>query len=531
VCRAGFRLSTIALLSFASVAFGAARSVSGATTLDLRTDSDVVLHGPWFAGRTGSALAAGDFDGDGVGDIAIGSPRATAPSSDSERVGAIHLLFGGADFRARYTEGLTSATTTIRGTRDDQGVGGFIASGDFNGDGKFDLLIGAPWTTESDTALSLGGAAYLVFGRARGAFPAELLLPDSADAVFLPGDRSVHLGEAVSLGDFDGDGRDDAAIGALHANGPDGVRIRAGALYVYLGREAKKTPRRISIASAADLTIHGAEREDAAGRSVAFTDWNADRREDLVVGADYGDGPFNTRTDPGEAHLVLGRTRKEISKLGQKRILDLSTPGASMPCFGAHTRGSTSRPLCAGDLDGDEFGDIVVASQLAPEVGPRTQTGIVDVLFGGFVVPEAIDLAGPAEFRIIGKSYFDHAGACLRAGDMNGDGRDELFVGVPLADPFGPDGVPRLSGGEIGVILGRPKAQFPDTLDLQTGEFDYVIQGADEEDNTPGAIEVVDIDADGEADLVVGAPGAAGKNNVLRQAGEIYFLLGSSRDW
>ncbi|MFN0150428.1 MAG: FG-GAP repeat protein [bacterium] len=528
VCRAGLRRLSIVLLP---IAMGAAHGGAAANTLDLRHDADFVFHGPWYAGRTGSALAAGDFDGDGIGDIAVGSPRAEVRAYDSEHVGAIHLLFGGADFRDRHADGLTNAATKIRGTREGQGVGGFMASGDFNGDGKSDLLVGSPWTTESDSLLTEGGAAYLILGRARGEFPAELLLPDSADAVFVPGDRGVHLGEGVALGDFDGDGRDDAAIGALHANGPDGVRIRAGAVYVYLGREKKKTPRRISIANAADLTIHGSEREDTAGRSIAFTDWNADRREDLVIGADFGDGPFNTRVDPGEAHLVLGRDRKQIGKLGKKRIIDLSTPGASMPCFGAHTRGSTSRPLCAGDLDGDEFGDIVIASQFGPEVGPRAQTGIVDVLFGGFVVPEAIDLAGPAEFRVVGKSYFDHAGACVQTGDLNGDGRDELFVGAPLADPFDSEGVPRLSGGEIGVVMGRPKAQFPDTLDLQTAEFDHVIKGADEEDNTPGAIDVVDIDADGKADLIVGSPGTQGKNNTFQHAGEIYFFLGASREW
>lgn len=528
VCRVGFRRSGIVLVT---LALGAAHGVASATALDLRSDADFVMHGPWFAGRTGSALAVGDFDGDGVGDIAVGSPRAEVLEPGSERVGAIHLLFGGADFRDRHVDGLADAATKIRGARERHGIGGFVASGDFNGDGKADLLIGSPWTTEGDTALTDGGAAYLVFGRARSDFPAEMILPDAADAVFLPGQRGVLLGEGVALGDFDGDGRDDAAIGAMHANGPDGVRIRAGAVYVYLGRDAKKTPRRIPVATAADLTIHGGEREDAAGRSIAFTDWNADRREDLVIGVDYGDGPFNTRVDPGEAHLVLGRDRKAIGKLGKKRVLDLATPGASMPCFGGHTRGSTSRPLCAGDLDGDEFGDIVVSTQLAPEIGARLQSGIVDVLFGGFVVPEAIDLAGPAEFRVVGKSYFDHAGACVQARDLNGDGRDELLVGVPLADPFDAAGVPRLSAGEIGVVMGRPKAQFPDTLDLQAAEFDHVLKGADEEDNTPGAIEVVDIDADGKADLIVGAPGAQGKNNVFRQAGEIYFVLGSSRDW
>jgi hypothetical protein len=502
-----------------------------AETIDLRTGADLVVPGTWWAGRTGESLAAGDFDGDGHEDLAIGSSAATRSPGTSTREGVVHIIFGGSDVRERLTAGLNSTPQQIWGSRERHAIGGQVAAGDFDGDGKADLLIGSPWTTEGDTAITEAGAAYLLYGRDRDGFAAPMTLPDDADAVFVPSERSVHLGEGVALGDFDGDGKSDLAIGAIYANGPESVRLHAGAVYLYLGRERKKVKPRVQIVREADLAVHGAERDDTLGRSIAFSDWNADRKMDLFVGAYYGDGPFNTRIDPGEAHLLLGREKKALGKLKPKGVIDLLTPGQSMPVFGGTTRGATGRPVCAGDIDGDGFGDLLIGSYLAPEEGERAQSGVMDAVFGGFVVPEAIDLGGPPEFRIVGARYFDHLGQFMHAGDLNGDGLDEVLVGAPYADPFDADGTPRLQAGILGVMLGRAKKFFPDTLDLSTAQCDHLINGADGGDNMPKGIEVLDLDADGKADLVIGAPEAKGSENKLTQAGEIYFLFGASRSW
>jgi FG-GAP repeat len=526
-CRAALCSSLLTLTAFCATAGRPAL----AETIDLRTDADLVVPGPWFAGRTGETLAAGDFDGDGHEDLAIGSSGARRTEGTTVREGVVQIVFGGPDVRERLAAGLSGTPPQIWGSRDRHAIGGHIAAGDFDGDGKTDLIFGSPWTTEADTALTDAGAAYLVFGRDRSAFDAPLTLPDDADAVFVPSERDVHLGEGLAIGDFDGDGKGDLAIGAIYANGPEGVRSHAGAVYLYLGRARKKVKPRVQIVREADLAIHGAERDDTLGRSIAFSDWNADRKMDLFVGVYYGDGPYNTRVDPGEAHLLLGREKKALGKLKPKGVIDLLDPGQSMPVFGGCTRGATGRPVCAGDIDGDGFGDLLVGSYLAPEEGARAQSGTMDAIFGGFVVPEAVDLGGPPEFRIVGARYFDHLGQYMQAGDLNGDGLDEVLVGAPYADPFGPDSMPRLQAGILGIVLGRAKKFFPDTLDLATGACDHLIHGADAGDDMPKAIEVLDIDADGKADLVIGAPETKGRENRLTHAGEIYFLFGASRSW
>ncbi len=497
--------------------------------LDMPSAAQVVLTGDRAGDLAGAALAVGDFDGDGHEDLAIGAPGG-APFRESRLTnGVVYLLFGGADFASRSIGTLGAIPNRIVGGRANASLGTNVAAGDFDGDGRDDLLIGAPWTTEGDSSLYEGGAAYLVLGRARGDFPEALVLPDSANATFTAPAASVHVGEAVALGDWNADGREDAAIGAMYANGPEGTRPHAGSTYVVFGRAARSLKRRAPIEKAADLTILGAERDDTSGRCLAFTDWNGDGREDLLIGAYYGDGPDNSRSDPGEAYIFLGGTKKGI----RKKIADLATPGLAIPVYGIWDRGAFGRSAAVGDLDGDGLGDFVVAAYRAPDETNVTRglAGVVDVLFGRREMPQSIDLATTREFRVLGASYYDRTGHFLTTGDLNGDGRADVLLGAPFGDATEADGSLRLQCGFVGVVMGRPRPEFPDSLDLVSGAYDHVLRGAEAMDQIPMGLAVLDIDADGKDDVVIGAPNTAGRDNARRDCGEIYFLLGASRSW
>ncbi len=505
----------------------AASFPAAAETIDLKAAADFVVYGERPQELAGSSIAHGDFDGDGVDDVAIGALGGRPSVEAGVSTGAVSIFFGGAEIGASLSAGLSGAPCRIVGVRAQQAIGQTLATGDFDGDGLTDLLIGSPWTVEGDSTLSGGGAAYVVLGRARDAFPKILSLPDSADVVFTSPGKEVHLGDDVALGDFDGDGLDDVAIGAMYSNGRRDESPHAGVAYLYLGRARKKIEPRVDLGKKSDLAMHGSDRDDTAGRSLVYSDWNGDGKMDLLVGAYYGDGPDNARIDPGEAHVVLGRPK---AKLGDG-ALELGVGGSSIPIYGEWVRGALARGTTAGDLDGDGFGDVVVTAYRAPETGDRSLCGIVDVLFGAKETPPSIDLASECEFRIIGGATWDNIGRYVATGDLNRDGKAELFIEIPFGDPANADGSLRFQAGLLGIVMGRPKSEYPDTLDLATAPFDHVVEGIDPNDQMPMAVDVLDIDGDAKSDLVIGAPMTAARGNDSPFAGEIYFLLGKSRSW
>jgi hypothetical protein len=216
----------------------------------------------------------------------------------------------------------------------------------------------------------------------------------------------------------------------------------------------------------------------------------------------------------------------------QGKVIDLAAAAASATIYGVGDLGAFSRVTTAGDFDGDGLGDFAASAYRAPEAGDRALSGTVDIVFGRANPPAAIDLATTCEARILGGAPWDHTGRCLKAGDLNGDGKDDLLVGVPFGDPLGADGLLRNQAGFVGVLMGRARSDFADTLDLAAGgAFDHVIEGVDANDQLPFAMEVLDIDGDGRQDVVLSAPFAAGRANERPQSGDVYFLLGASRSW
>ena len=415
-------------VGFASLASdGVSRQASVfPATLDLATLNDTngfQISGEFAAARFGFTLAsAGDVNGDGFDDLIIGAPDASPNGLYS---GATYVVFGKAGgFSANLDVSTLNGTNGFQITGEAVGdKSGFSvnSAGDVNGDGFDDLIIGA---ASADPNGSSSGATYVVFGKASG-FSSNLDLAalDGTNGFQINGEAAGDFSgiSASSAGDINGDGFDDMIIGAFRAD-PNGSA--SGASYVVFGHAGgfSATLELSTLDGTNGFQISGEAAYAQSGFSVASAgDVNGDGFDDLIIGAWPG-----MHASPGTSYVVFGQAG------GFSANLDLgaldSTNGFKITGSGAYDF-SGNNVASAGDVNGDGFDDVVIGA-------PGTDTSyVVFGQAGGFSA--TVDLAtldGTNGFRIIGEGLSDYSGSCISAaGDVNGDGFDDLIVGSPYA--------------------------------------------------------------------------------------------------
>ena len=284
---------------------------------------------PWD--RSGySVRVLGDFDGDGIDDLALGAPF-HKESSAAANAGAVYLVTGG--FAPGSTVDLGAAQARFDGTLASENVGQTVGSGDLNGDGQADLLVGVA------ASLTAGGAVRVVWGTEA---PEGGVL---ADEDGLEGDSAGLLfGRSVEgAGDVNGDGYGDLLVGATGFDTTDASD--AGAVYLIHGDASG-----LSIATPADAPaiFVGGETDGHLGESVAAGDWDGDGKIDLLLGADQA-GP----SGEGMAHLVVGG---DLSGLLPVRDL------AQAQLIGELTGDGFGSFVNFADADNDGFEDLFVGA-------------------------------------------------------------------------------------------------------------------------------------------------------------------------
>jgi hypothetical protein len=401
----------------------------------------------------GNAVArAGDVNGDGFDDIVIGAVGFGSGE------GASYVLFGKpGPFAPATTLSALDGTNGFRidgVASPDYSANAVSGAGDHNGDGFDDILIGAARADrggESDV-----GESYVVFGGA--SFPPVLALSslDGTNGYTLlgvdPGDSS---GLAVAGGgDFDNDGFDDILIGAPFADTPPppaaGSRDADGGE----GYLAPGGPDPFSETSELDrageifgLLLQGSAAFGSAARAFGLlADVNGDTREDLYVAIPGADA------DTGSVVTFFGRDDSK-SRAITPRIIELEsldgTDGFRLE--GGNSGDFNGSAVTGGDLNADGFGDLASgAPRAAP--GGRSDAGRSYALFGnGGAWPAAIDVStlnGDNGFAVNGAASDDYSGSALAAGDINGDGVDDLIIGAK-GDLFGS------TPGKVHVVFGR----------------------------------------------------------------------------
>ena len=388
---------------------------------------------------------------------------------------------------------ITAADYTFVGEAASDYFGIQVASaGDVDGDGLADFMMAAPLNSSS---AYFAGRSYLFLGASLGTTSSINLT--LADHTFIGAEENDQSGFSLSsAGDVDGDGLDDILVGSA----PVGS---SGKTYLVLGASLGAS-RTIDL-STADYIFVGQDGERSAWAVSSAGDVDGDGLDDILVGAERNS---ENGTNAGKVYLILG------ASLGTSGTIDLSL--ADYAFLGEAPEDMTATVASAGDVDGDGLDDILVGSFANDSVD--RDSGKAYLFLGASLSTSGTFDLSSADYSFIGEGLFHYAGYSVSsAGDVDGDGLDDLLVGAVYNAEAG------LNAGKTYLILGASLGT-PGAIDLSSADYSFI--GEAEEDQAGSAVASAgDVDGDGLADILVSASGNSEGGN---RAGKTYLILGSS---
>ncbi len=411
--------------------------------------------------------------------------------------------------------------------------------GDFNGDPFDDLLVSS----------SGYNVTHIIFGTDQG-FPADISLSgvangDGSTGFALSGTTRYQAHGGVGrAGDVNGDGLMDVIVGEAYS--PAGRPFAGGAVVVFgsdQGFPADFDTAALAPANGGDGTagfvIAGASASDEAGTGAAAAgDMNGDGVDDLVLATRAGTSGGGDPT--GEVYVLFGREESFPAAVDLADLLPANGGDGSAgfvlngiaPGDYVGTSYHEGAASAAGDLNGDGIGDLIMGARNA-DAGAGAYAGQAYVIFGkddGFAPVNELSALLPANqgdgsagFVINGVAASDGLGHTVgAAGDINGDGLDDAFVGTRRAD------------GDLYIIFGTTDGFLPviEAADLLAanggdGSVGMVMRGGLENGRSNASV-AGDMNRDGISDLLVGQPGAAPGGPGTEPGGAAYLVFGKA---
>ena len=459
------------------------------------------------------SVAVGDVTGDGVGDLVIGVPFGDGFANGGTDRGDV-IVLSGATLGASTDLATATPTASLHGGAANDWFGYAVAVADVNGDGRADVIVGAPQQDGPAGTRTDGGAVYVFYGGTALTGTIDLAGTGTAGCVVYGGTAGDNLGWTVAAGDVNGGGAD-LVMGAprLDAPGPPS-RTDTGGAYVQFGGTL---PASLDLATtAASMVIYGEDAGDEFGEGLAVGEITGDAFADVILGSRRADGSGDTGNDEGEVVVVAGALTPAAST-----DLSVTTPAAVI--YGDDAQDELGTHIAVANVDGLAGNELIVAAFLGD--GPTnglSDAGEVYFIALGASLPTSLDLAtGSALTVIYGQRTNDFLGWGLAAGDVDGDGIADLWIGQNGSD--GPAGT-STDCGEA-VLWLSPGATLPTSVDFSTTAPALVLYGIDANDRAGRAVTLGDVDGDGRLDLVAAADVADGPANVGTDRGEVAVLV------
>jgi len=462
-----------------------------------------------------------DFNGDGRDDLAVGVNGESVGSK--QFAGAVNVFYGTSSRLSSSGDQLWHQDVSgVEGTAAPfERFGYSLANGDFDGDGHGDLAIGVP--VETVGSIEGAGAVNVLYGSSSKLTATDDQLwtqdgPGVLDAAEETGDETEeHFGWVLAAGDFNGDGKDDLAIGVPYEK--VGSAINTGAVNVLYGSSSGLASNGNQFWNQDVSGIESAAEDgDGFGRALAAGDFDNDGFADLAVSVP-GEG-VGDKDRIGAVSIIRGSSSGLTSAGDQfwtqdsTGILDVAEPGDG---FGVS--------IAAGDFDNDGFADLAAGApqETIGNTDERHQ-GAANVLYGSSSGLTATgnefwhqDVSGIES----GAEENDFFGSALTTGDFDNDGHSDLAVGVPNEDVNG-----KRDMGAVNVIYGS-------STGLTAAGDQFWMQDVSGVEGTAGADDMFgnnlgagDFDGDGSTDLAIGT--FRHDVGTAQDAGSVNMLYGSS---